>query len=142
MEHKDQSCPCFTHLQLSYICSIEPLLIFDIFSISQTREGARPARVKKLTEKGKDWAHSLNKNDLATFRIPHSPQSPNSMLLQMPSTSSSSSGGGGEPSTSVDNGAGETDEAKLWSHVPVASSQQQAQTPPSRPVQHSAAAQE
>merc|ERR1711935_340762 len=54
-------------------------------SISQTREGARPARVKKLTEKGKDWAHSLNKNDLATFRIPHSPQSPNSMLLQMPS---------------------------------------------------------
>lgn len=45
-----------------------------------TPTGARPARVKKLTEKGKDWVHSLNKGD-QVFRIPINPSSPSAQMV-------------------------------------------------------------
>ena len=45
-----------------------------------TPTGARPARLKKLTEKGKDWVHSLNKGD-QVFRIPINPSSPSAQMV-------------------------------------------------------------
>ena len=90
---------------------IKKIDFINVRSISNpsTPTGARPARLKKLTEKGKDWVHSLNKGD-QVFRIPINPSSPSAQMvfevqdgqwIQQNSSGPGTADGGGNPTAAI-----------------------------------------